>query len=85
MDAEYSKLPGPKLPGAKLSDADGAIVYIRPVAVADLPDDLRAQADGIETIYAVHRPDGQRVALVADRKLAFALAVQNDMAPVWVH
>jgi len=61
------------------------IVYVRPVAVADLPDEIRAQLGGIETLYAVHRPDGARLALVRDRALAFALARQNDLAPVHAH
>jgi hypothetical protein len=61
------------------------IVYIRPIAVADLPADIREQAAGIETLYAVHRPDGERLALVRDRQLAFVLARQNDLAPVNAH
>ena len=62
------------------------IVYVRPVAVADLPDEVRAHANGRDTIYALHDAnDGERLALVADRKLAFFLARQNDMAPVNVH
>jgi hypothetical protein len=46
---------------------------------------LQEQAEGFKTIYAVHRPDGERLALVADRRLAFALAREHDMAPVFVH
>lgn len=61
------------------------IVYVRPIAVADLPEALREQADGLETIYSVNRPDGERLALVRDRQLAFALARQHDLAPVSVH
>lgn len=61
------------------------IVYIRPVAVADLPDDIRAKAQGIETLYAIGSETGQQLALVRDRKLAFAVARQNDMTPVSVH
>ncbi|RID92170.1 DUF1150 family protein [Gemmobacter lutimaris] len=61
------------------------IVYVRPVAVADLPEEIRNQADGIAVLYAVHRPDGERLALVRDRALAFALARQNDLAPVSAH
>ena len=34
------------------------IVYVRPVAVADLPEELREQAMGLETIYAVHDASG---------------------------
>ena len=61
------------------------LVYVRPVDVADLPDKLREQAEGKRRIYAVHSSDGERLALVGDRKLAFALARQNDFAPVNVH
>jgi hypothetical protein len=70
---------------AKLSEATNSIVYVRAVAVADLPQQLQEQIDGLETVYSVHRPDGMRVALVADKKLAFDLARQNDLAPVSVH
>ena len=61
------------------------IVYVRPVQVADLPEAIREQAGELLTIWSVHRPDGQRVALVADRGLAFALSRQNDMVPVSTH
>lgn len=61
------------------------IVYVRPVPVAELPEPLRTQAAGLEMIYAVHRPDGERLALVRDRLLAFALARQHDLAPVNAH
>jgi len=61
------------------------IVYVLPVAVADLPDEIREQVEGAETLYAVHRPDGARLALVANRKLAFALALEHDMVPVNAH
>ncbi len=83
MDTKYANLPGTKS-GAK-SAAEGAIVYVRPVLVSDLPTELQEQAEGFATIYAVHRPNGERVALVAESKLAFALAREHDMAPVWVH
>ncbi len=61
------------------------IVYVRPVDVADLPQEVRDGSGGLETIYAVHAPDGERLALVANRQMAFALARQNDFAPVTVH
>jgi hypothetical protein len=61
------------------------IVYIRPVAVADLPDEIRAQAAGVETLYAIGSETGEQLALVRDRKLAFVVARQNDMEPVSVH
>ncbi|MBF9059195.1 DUF1150 family protein [Rhodobacterales bacterium HKCCSP123] len=61
------------------------IVYIRPVAVADLPDEIREQAKGLETLYAIGSENGEQLALVKDRKLAFVVARQNDMTPVSVH
>ena len=61
------------------------LVYVRSVAVADLPVDLQGEIGDQETIYAVHRADGERLALVKDRKLAFLLARQHDFAPVTVH
>lgn len=66
-------------------EAGPRIVYVREVEVAGLPEELRAQAMGRERIYALHDAGGERLALVADRKLAFILARQNDMAPVSVH
>jgi hypothetical protein len=61
------------------------IVYVREVKVADLPEEVRKEAGGLETLYAVHSEDGERLALVRDRSLAFILAQQNDMTPVTVH
>ncbi len=61
------------------------IVYIRAVAVADLPKDLRDQSEGLKNIYAVHDSDGQRLALVRDRQTAFYLARENEMHPVHTH
>lgn len=72
-------------PFDKIPSSDDRIVYVRPVDVADLPFDIRAQAEGLTRIYAVHRGDGERLALVADKGMAFALARQHDLAPVNVH
>jgi len=77
--------PLPDVSAAAEAQAWSSMVYIRPVQVADLSADLQREAEGIETLYAVHRPDGARVALVADRNLAFALAREHHMAPVFVH
>ncbi|WP_103334682.1 DUF1150 family protein [Pseudotabrizicola formosa] len=68
-----------------VAEAQSPIVYVRPVMVADLPDDLREQIGDVETVYSVHRPNGERLALVRDRNLAFSLARQNDLAPVSAH
>ncbi|WP_068112168.1 DUF1150 family protein [Tropicimonas marinistellae] len=61
------------------------IVYVRPVDVSDLPKELQQQAEGVEDLYSVHDAQGQRLALVRGRKLAFVLARQNDLTPVNVH
>jgi hypothetical protein len=60
-------------------------VYVRSVAAADLPDEMREETDGFETVYAIHSEDGERLALVKDRELAFAVARTNDLTPVSVH
>ena len=75
MDVKYEALP----------EAGAKIVYVRPVAVADLPQDVREQIGEIETVYSVHDTDGQQLALVRDRNMAFLLARQHDLAPVSVH
>lgn len=63
----------------------GRTVYVRSVEAKDLPSDIREQVGGIDRLYAVHDSDGQRLALVKDRRMAFVLARQNDLAPVTVH
>lgn len=64
---------------------ENRIVYVRKVAVKDLPEEVRAQAGGLESLYSVSTADGEQLALVRDRTLAFVLARQNDFAPVTVH
>ncbi|MGV6846863.1 MAG: DUF1150 family protein [Marinibacterium sp.] len=66
-------------------DLDRRIVYVKAVDVADLPRDVQNEAAGLDQLYAVHDADGARLALVADRRMAFVLARQNDLAPVPVH
>jgi hypothetical protein len=61
------------------------IVYVRPVRTADLPEEIRAQSQGRDTLYAIHAASGEVLALVPDRRLAFAVARQNEMNPVSVH
>lgn len=65
--------------------AAGNIVYIRRVAMTDLPVEVREQAPGLDSLYAVHGIDGERLALVRDRDMAFMLARQNELSPVSVH
>ena len=61
------------------------LVYIREVAVAALPADVQEQAQGIETLYAIGGENGERIALVRDRRMAFMVARQNDLTPLSVH
>ncbi len=63
----------------------GRMVYVKPIAVIDLPRAVRDQAGELEQLFAVHDAEGQQIALVANRKLAFALALQNDYAPQPLH
>ena len=60
-------------------------VYVKSIAVSDLPQEVQEQAEGLDQIYAVHDAEGQQLALVGNRKLAFTLARQHDYAPVMVH
>jgi hypothetical protein len=73
MDTAFSFPEGPK------------IVYVREVAVRDLPEGLREQAGDLDMIWSVHAADGQQLALVANKALAFHLARQHDVTPVSVH
>lgn len=75
MDVKYEALP----------EAEDRIVYVRPVKAEDLPDEIRPQLGGLTELYAVYSADGEQLALVRDRAMAFVLARQNDLAPVSVH
>jgi len=67
------------------SQPEDRTVYVKTVLVTELPRAVRDQAQGLDQIYAVHDAEGQQLALVGDRKLAFALAREHDYAPVLVH
>ena len=67
------------------------LVYVRPVTGAELLASVAmAQAQGFElkpdqTLYAVHRADGERLAVLTDRESAVAAALAHELAPVSVH
>ena len=63
----------------------GNMIYLKPVATADLPDEVREQAGSQETLFAVHNTKGEQVALVADPVVAREMAAANDMTLVTVH
>jgi hypothetical protein len=67
------------------------LVYVRPVKAAEILANVpAAQIEGIEldpdqTLYAVHRADGQRLAVLTDKEAAVAAALAHELAPVSVH
>jgi len=67
------------------------LVYVRPVKAAEiLANAPAAQIEGIEldpdqTLYAVHRADGERLAVLTDKEAAVAAALAHELAPVSVH
>lgn len=63
----------------------GRMVYVKSISVDALPKEVQDQAEGLKELFAVHDAEGQQLALVANRKMAFALAVQNDYAPQPLH
>ncbi|MBL4769238.1 MAG: DUF1150 family protein [Rhodobacteraceae bacterium] len=69
----------------EIKKPDDRIVYVKTVDVADLPDEIREEAGDQDQLYAVHNSEGQQLALVGNRKLAFTLARQHDFSPVAVH
>lgn len=67
------------------------LVYVKPVSVREvLGSTPIAEIEGIEfdpdqMLYALHRADGQRLAVLADRDAAVAAAIAHELAPVSVH
>lgn len=68
-----------------------SLVYVRTVSsdeiIATAPSEVVEQfgLQPHQTLYAVHRNDGERLAVLSDRDSAFAAALSNDLAPVSVH
>ena len=67
------------------------LVYVKPVSVREVLGSTQiAEIEGIEfdpdqMLYALHRADGQRLAVMADRESAVAAAIAHELAPVSVH
>ena len=72
-------------PHDMIAQSDSKIVYIREVALSDLPDEVREQAGDVDSLYAIGNEKGEQLALVVNRDLAFDVARQNNMDPVSVH
>ncbi|WP_114284319.1 DUF1150 family protein [Candidatus Halocynthiibacter alkanivorans] len=75
MDTSFDELP----------ETGDRIVYVREIAVTDLPDDVQQEINGMKTLFSVHDSSGERLALVADKEMAFDLAREHNYAPVSVH
>ena len=67
------------------------LVYVKPISAKEVmgatPID---EIEGIELepnqiFYALHRADGQRLAVLVDRESAMAAAIAHELAPVSVH
>lgn len=66
------------------------LVYVREVKAKEVlsgPDEVfeRYELSPDQTLYALHRADGARLAILADRESAFAAAIAHELAPVSVH
>ena len=67
------------------------LVYVRPIRAAEIMADTPLdQIQGFDLkpeqiLYAVHRADGARLAVMGDRNSAVAAALAHELAPVSVH
>ena len=82
----------PHLSPKAFADLGGPdLVYVREVTGAEVIAEMPEAA--VEehhltpgrTLYALHRADGERLAVLGDRPSAFAAALMNALAPVSVH
>ena len=67
------------------------LVYVRPIKAAEIMADTPVETirgfdlKPEQTLYAVHRADGARLAVLGDRDSAIAAAIAHELAPVSVH
>jgi len=69
------------------------LVYVRPIKAAEVIASTPAaqiqsfefELDPEQTLYAVHRADGERLAVLTDKDSAMAAALAHELAPVSVH
>ena len=67
------------------------LVYVRPIKAAEvMADTPMDQIKGFnlkpeQILYAVHRADGARLAVMGDKSSAVAVALAHELAPVSVH
>jgi hypothetical protein len=67
------------------------LVYVREIKAKEVLSGTAVETleslsfDPDQTLYALHRADGARLAVLADRDSAYAAALAHDLAPVSVH
>jgi hypothetical protein len=67
------------------------LVYVRPIKAAEIIASTPSaqlqsfELDPDQTLYAVHRADGERLAVLTDKAAAMAAALAHELAPVSVH
>ncbi len=79
----FAALGGPDLVYVREVSAAEVLEGARPEALAEALAEHHLSPD--QTLYALHRADGARLAVLADRDSAFAAARANELAPVSVH
>ncbi|MCY4302980.1 MAG: DUF1150 family protein [Aestuariivita sp.] len=68
-----------------IENNESNVVYVKAVPITELSEEVRADVGDLDTMYAVHDSQGQQLALVSDRRMAFVLARQNNLMPFTVH
>lgn len=67
------------------------LVYVRPIKAAEIIASTPTgqiqsfDLDPDQILYAVHRADGERLAVLTDKDSAVAAALAHELAPVSVH
>jgi hypothetical protein len=67
------------------------LVYVRPVKAREVIGATPVETaqgfsiDPDQVLYALHRADGERLAVLGDRESAIAAALAHELTPVTVH
>jgi hypothetical protein len=66
------------------------LVYVREIKAKEVlsgvaVDEESFSFDPDQTLFALHRADGARLAVMADRDSAYAAALAHELVPVSVH
>ena len=66
------------------------LVYVREIKAKEVLSGVAVDLESIsvdpdQTLYALHRADGARLAVLADRDSAYAAALAHELVPVSVH